>query len=114
MGTTYIGNISAGGLFTDISGGLTTIRNIRIGARFVGVTSVDIAGDLPGWSAHTVVGFASYTIDSSLTLSSGFGTMTTRQTDSSISGTGAVYEAGTERAGRSWQEVQAQLRGRKP
>jgi hypothetical protein len=98
IGTVYIGNISAGGLSADISGGLTVIHNIRIGARFVGGASVDIAGDQPGWSAQTVVGIVSYTINSSLTLSSGFGAMTTRQRDGSISGTGTVYEAGIELA----------------
>jgi hypothetical protein len=96
IGTAYIGGISAGGLSTDLSGGLTATRHIRIGARLLGFTEVDIAGDQPGWSAHTVLGIASYTIDSSLTLSSGFGTMTTHQTDSSISGTGAVCETGIE------------------
>src|ERR1700752_311940 len=86
VGTAYIGNTSAAGLAADISGGLTVMRGIRIGARFVRVTSVDIAGDQPGWSAQTLLGIASYTFDSAFTLSSGLGRMTTRQKDSSISG----------------------------
>ena len=97
FGAAHIGNISVGGLGADIAGGLTLGHRMRIGARFEGVTSVDI-GDQPGWSARTVLGIASYTFDSSFTVSSGLGRMMTHQKDSAISGRAAVCETGLELA----------------
>ena len=96
FGSAHVGKISASGLSADLEAGLRIQRNIRIGVRLVGVTSIDI-GDQPGWSGHTLLAVAGHDFaDGLFALTAGVGSMHVRQKDSEIIGRSTVLKAGVE------------------
>jgi hypothetical protein len=106
FGTAFIGNMSVSGTGAEVAGGVTITRQLNVGGRLLGFTELNFFGDQPGWSSRTKLLVASYIFsDAPFAVSSGIGTMSTRQKDNNVRGESTVLETGVEMAWRRGASV---------